>query len=197
MIREIKNKCFFLASVNNILNLPDDLLCEVGFWGKSNVGKSSLLNAITNTKIARTSKTPGRTTSLNFFEIKNKIRLVDFPGYGFAVRSKKEIYDWNELIVNYLEERNNVIFIFLLIDSRHGLKENDKEAIKLMETFKKKYHIVLTKIDKINKKKLYEYYEEIENYIKNKSKNNKTIFLTSSKKNIGIKELEKFIIEVM
>ena len=175
--------------------LPKTNFGEIGFWGRSNVGKSSLLNSIIKKKIAKISKTPGRTRTLNFFEIKEKkLKLVDFPGYGYAVRSKKEIYEWNSLILDYLEKRQNIIFIFLLIDCRRGLKEIDKDAIKLLTLLKNEFHVVLTKIDKINKNELEKCYQQIENFNKSILKTTKTIFLTSSKKNIGIKEIKKFIL---
>ena len=193
----IENKCFFLSSVTSIRNLPDESLKEICFWGRSNVGKSSLLNSITNHNIARISKTPGRTTALNFFEIEKKIRLVDLPGYGYAKRSKVEIYKWNSLILDYLESRKNLLFVFLLIDSRHGIKKNDSEAINLLQTLNNNFFIVLTKIDKINKNELNNCYSNASKTIKKRNRYNQKIYLTSSKKNQGIKELTKTILEVV
>ena len=193
----IENKCTFLTSVTSIKNLPKESLNEICFWGRSNVGKSSLLNCLTKSKIARTSKTPGRTTSLNFFEIEKKVRLIDFPGYGFAKRSKIKIYEWNKLIIDYLSIRKSLFAVFLLIDSRHGLMKNDVSAIELLEKLNKNFSIVLTKIDKISKKNLDNCYDSICININSKIFANKKVFLTSSKKNEGIRELRKTILEAI
>ena len=123
--------------------------------------------------------------------------MVDFPGYGFAVRSRKEIYEWNNLILDYLENRKNIFFIFLLIDSRHGLKDIDKDAIKLLNLLRNEFHVVLTKVDKINKKEREECYHQIQKFNETVTKTNTTIFLTSSKKNIGIKEMKNFILKAL
>ena len=192
----IENECFFLSSVTNIRSLPNENLNEIGFWGRSNVGKSSLLNSIIQNSIARTSKTPGRTTSLNFFEVPKKIRFVDFPGYGYAKRSKIEIYEWNKLILDYLGIRKNLVSIFLLIDSRHCLKKNDILALELLKSFRRNFFIVLTKIDKVKKNDLDSCYNNIYNIIKNNKFANQKIFFTSSKKNEGIKELKKVILAI-
>lgn len=191
-----KDSYFFLKSSDSIKNLPDEYLNEYCFWGRSNVGKSSLLNSLTKINLARTSKTPGRTTTLNFFEIKNKIRFVDLPGYGYARRSKSEIYSWNKLILDYLSTRKNIISIFLLIDSRHGLKKKDYEAIKLIRSLGFHFYFILTKIDKINKKELNYCYNKLKDFINDNSKSEQKIFCTSSKKNLGIKELKSLIKEV-
>ena len=137
----------FLKSVFKLIDCPKGDIDEIGFWGRSNVGKSSLLNCLTKTKIAKTSKTTRRTKSLNFFEIPNKIRLIDFPGYGFAKVSKDK--SMGDLITNYLYSRRNLLCIFLLIDSRQGLMKIDLEAIDLLESFGNHFFVVFTKIDKV------------------------------------------------
>ncbi len=197
MHQTIENKCYFLTSVKSINSLPKESLNEIGFWGRSNVGKSSLLNCLTKSRIAKTSKTPGRTTSINFFEIEKKIRLIDFPGYGFAKRSKVEIYEWNKLIIDYLSIRRSLFSIFLLIDSRHGLKKIDISAIELLEKLNKNFFVVLTKIDKVSKDDLENCYESVCININESIFANKKVFLTSSKKNKGIKELRKNILDVI
>ena len=191
-----ENQCYFLKSSTALKNLPNESVNEFCFWGRSNVGKSSLLNSITKSKLAKTSKTPGRTTTLNFFECKDKYRLVDLPGYGYAKRSKQDIYRWNELIIDYLDNRKKIASIFLLIDSRHGIKKIDQEAIELIETFKNHFFIVLTKIDKIKKKELENCYKKLNNLIKSLFSVDQRIFSTSSRKNMGIKEITKVILEM-
>lgn len=191
----IESNCFFLKSALSKEHLPKDDKGEFVFWGRSNVGKSSLLNFITKSKIAKTSKTPGRTRSLNFFEIDKKIRFVDFPGYGFARGSKKEISDWNHLIIHYLSTRKSLYSIFLLIDSRHGLKKIDLEAINLIESFGIHFFLVLTKIDKIDKNKIKKCYDEIKSFIKYKAGGDNQILMTSIQKKYGIKEIKKIILE--
>jgi len=193
----IQKNCFFLKSVFNELDFPNEHLSEVGFWGRSNVGKSSLLNCLTKSKIAKTSKTPGRTKSLNFFEIPSKLRLVDFPGYGFAKVSKKESRNWNRLISNYLSKRRNIFCIFLLIDARHGLKEVDFDAINFLESFGNHFFIVLTKIDKVKSLDLKICLSKTENILKKKVAADEKIFLTSIKQKKGILELKKKIINIM
>lgn len=192
----IENECFFLSSVTSIKALPNENLNEIGFWGRSNVGKSSLLNSIVTNPIARTSKNPGRTTSLNFFEVPKRVRFVDFPGYGYAKKSKIEVYEWNKLILDYLKIRKNLFAIFLLIDSRHCLKKNDILALELLELFKKNFFIVLTKIDKVKKNDLDSCCKNIYHVIKNNKFAKKSVFFTSSKKNEGIKELRKVILAI-
>ncbi|MEM1288077.1 MAG: ribosome biogenesis GTP-binding protein YihA/YsxC [Pseudomonadota bacterium] len=131
--------------------LPFDGLPEIAFAGRSNVGKSSLLNALTNQKgLARTSNTPGRTQELNLFQSSGKAhRIVDMPGYGFAKAPLPAIERWNALIKRYLRGRVELARVFVLIDSRHGLKANDAETLDLLDTSAVSYQIVLTKIDKL------------------------------------------------
>ncbi|MDR2526653.1 MAG: ribosome biogenesis GTP-binding protein YihA/YsxC, partial [Rickettsiales bacterium] len=115
------NKPIFITGVAKEENLPNSILPEFAFIGRSNVGKSSLINAITNSKIAIISKTPGRTKELNFFQIANKLTLVDMPGFGYAKSSKKDVENWNDLIIKYLLYRKNLKRAFLLIDGRLGV----------------------------------------------------------------------------
>lgn len=197
MINEIENKCFFLKSVISIKDLPDESISEFCFWGRSNVGKSSLLNSLIKINIAKTSKTPGRTTSLNFFQVNSAIRFVDFPGYGYAKKSKLEIYKWNELILNYLTLRKNIISVFLLIDSRHGMKKIDLEAMRVLESLKIHFFLTLTKIDKITNSDLINCYSRLNELILNNKTVDSKVLSTSSKKNKGIKELKKTIISLV
>tara|TARA_B100000989_G_scaffold279202_1_gene241615 strand:+ start:486 stop:1082 length:597 start_codon:yes stop_codon:yes gene_type:complete len=197
MANRLRKNYFFLKSVSSIKNLPDNSLFEFCFWGRSNVGKSSLLNSITNFKLANVSKTPGRTYTLNFFEKDKSFRLVDFPGYGYAKRSKIDIYNWNKLILNYLEIRKNIGSIFLLIDSRHGFKQIDKEALKILNTFNIKNNVVLTKIDKVKNTDLALCLDKITCLRKKFTSSSEKVFLTSSKKNLGIKEINQEIVKIL
>ena len=140
----------FLKEVFETRNLPEESLPEFVFWGRSNVGKSSLINSITKSKIAKTSKTPGRTRSLVFFEYEKKIRIVDFPGYGFSTIPKFKEFKIERLIESYLTQRKVIKFVFLLIDARHGMMEIDKNILwQLEEILGSKVIIIFTKVDKL------------------------------------------------
>ena len=145
--------CSFVKGVANIEGLEISDVPEIAFLGRSNVGKSTLLNAITKrSKLAHTSKTPGRTQELNFFSIiidRPVMSIVDMPGYGFAKASKKKIKEWTDLSKFYLQNRPNLRRVFLLIDSRHNIKNSDKEIMNMLDECAVSYQIVLTKIDKI------------------------------------------------
>ena len=193
----IERNCFFLKSVFKVMDCPEGNIDEIGFWGRSNVGKSSLLNCLTKTKIAKTSKTPGRTKSLNFFEVPNKIRLVDFPGYGFARVSKKDKKIWSNVITNYLDSRRNLICIFLLIDSRQGLMKIDLEAIDLLESFGNHFFVVFTKIDKVKFLELGILMNKTEKFLKSITAADKKIFMTSCKNGDGILDLKKKVINIV
>lgn len=140
----------FERGVASLDQLPEAHLPEIAFAGRSNVGKSSLVNALTGRKtLARASNEPGRTRELNFFNLGDKLRLVDLPGYGYAKASKTEIERWTNLVRDYLRGRAPLKRVILLIDARHGLKDNDRAV---MDTFDKSavvYQIVLTKADKL------------------------------------------------
>ena len=193
----IERNCFFLKSVFNVIDCPKGNIDEIGFWGRSNVGKSSLLNCLTKTKIAKTSKTPGRTKSLNFFEVPNKIRLVDFPGYGFAKVSKQDKRMWSDVITNYLDSRRNLLCIFLLIDSRQGLMKIDLEAIDLLESFGNHFFVVFTKIDKVKFLELEILMNKTEKFLKSITAADKKIFMTSCKNGNGILDLRKKVINIV
>jgi len=140
----------FMLSVVSMDKLPAPDLPEVCFAGRSNVGKSSLINALTNRKdLARASNTPGRTRELNYFNLDDRIHLVDLPGYGYARAPKTEIANWTRLTRQFLQGRATLRRIFLLIDSRHGLKDTDTEIMSLLDETAVTYQIVLTKIDKL------------------------------------------------
>jgi GTP-binding protein len=142
--------CDFMLGVAGLEQLPETDRPEVAFAGRSNVGKSSLVNALTGRKtLARASNTPGRTQQLNFFNLGDVITLVDMPGYGYAKVSKTQIADWTKLIFQYLRGRPNLRCVFVLVDGRHGLKDSDIELMKMLDEAAVSYRVVLTKIDKI------------------------------------------------
>jgi GTP-binding protein len=146
-----KGPCTFVKGVVKIDGLPQDGRPEVAFAGRSNVGKSSLINALTRrTTLARVSVTPGRTRELNFFTLgkDEELTLVDMPGYGYARASKSEIKGWTRLIRDYLKGRRELKRVFLLIDARHGIKPNDEETMTAMDEAAVSYQVVLTKADK-------------------------------------------------
>jgi GTP-binding protein len=146
-----KGPCTFVKGVVKIDGLPQDGRPEVAFAGRSNVGKSSLINALTGrTSLARVSVTPGRTRELNFFTLGKDavLYLVDMPGYGYARATKSEIKGWTRLIRDYLKGRRELKRVFLLIDARHGIKPNDEETMTAMDEAAVSYQVVLTKADK-------------------------------------------------
>jgi GTP-binding protein len=142
--------CRFLVSAAGTAQLPETGLPEIAFAGRSNVGKSSLVNALTGRKtLARTSNTPGRTQLLNFFDLGGRLVLVDLPGYGYARASKAAIKEWTGLTRRYLKGRSTLARVCLLIDARHGLKTSDREVIAELDTAAVSYQGVLTKADKV------------------------------------------------
>ena len=141
----------FVKGVTSMDALPGDDKPEVAFAGRSNVGKSSLINALTSRRtLARVSVTPGRTRELNFFTLGHEaeFHLVDMPGYGYAKAPKTAVRGWTQLIRDYLRGRRELKRVFLLIDARHGIKPNDRETMKLMDEAAVSYQAVLTKADK-------------------------------------------------
>ena len=144
-------ECRFVMGIAAMAQLPDTGLPEVAFAGRSNVGKSSLLNTLTGRKaLARTSNTPGRTQQLNFFELGERLMLVDLPGYGYARASKRDVHRWTALTRDYLKGRAALRRVCLLIDARHGLKDKDREVMAVLDQAAVSYQIVLTKADKLD-----------------------------------------------
>ena len=189
----------FIAGSNSMNSLPEETISEIAFSGRSNVGKSSLINSITGTKFtARTSQNPGRTQQLNFFEVGNgQIRLVDFPGFGYAKASKSSIQKWNNLIKSYIKYRSSLVRVFLLIDSRRGITNPDRDAMEIFNKLAVSYQIVLTKIDKLKSSELISTFEGV---IKESHKNvaaHPFIHLTSSVKGIGVNFLRADIARLL
>ena len=188
----------FLKSAPGLKFLPDPDYPEIAFAGRSNVGKSSLLNALTNRKaLARTSNTPGRTQELNFFDVGQpvQIRLVDMPGYGFAEAPKDLVKRWRFLVNDYLRGRSVLKRALVLIDSRHGLKEVDREVMEMLDTAAVSYHLVLTKGDKVKPTELAKTLAMTTAEASKHPAAHPTIFTTSSETSSGIAELRTAILE--
>ncbi len=188
----------FLKSAPELKFLPDPVVPEIAFAGRSNVGKSSLLNALTNrNKLARTSNTPGRTQELNFFDVGEplQMRLVDMPGYGFAEAPKDMVKRWRFLINDYLRGRQVLKRALVLIDSRHGLKEVDRDVMGMLDSAAVGYHLVLTKADKIKPSALGSVYETVALEAAKHPAAHPSIFRTSSETGDGIAELRTAILE--
>ncbi|MBX9804167.1 MAG: ribosome biogenesis GTP-binding protein YihA/YsxC [Alphaproteobacteria bacterium] len=182
--------CDFLRGAASLTDLPEFGQPEISFAGRSNVGKSSLINALTGrTTLARVSHTPGRTQQLNFFSLANRLVLVDMPGYGYAKASKTSIAQWNELIQLYLKGRPTLSRVYVLVDSRHGLKENDLEMMRMLDVAAVSYRIVLTKVDKVSPTPLRDLQNSIEETLKKHPAAYPKISLTSTVKKLGISEL--------
>ena len=179
--------CNFVLGVAKLEQLPVSSLSEVAFIGRSNVGKSSLINAITGQKgLAKTSNTPGRTQQLNYFNLAEKIHIVDLPGYGFAQAPESIVKQWQQLIFTYLQGRVELKRVFMLIDSRHGIKKVDEDIMKMLDTAAVTYQIILTKADKISAKALAKVQQETQEKIKKHAAAYTRVIPTSSEKKYGI-----------
>ena len=184
----------FLTGAVSCRQYPDYGCPELAFVGRSNVGKSSLINSLLNRKkLVKTSQTPGKTQEINFFKINNDFIFADLPGYGFAKFSEELKLRLYKLIKNYIERRKFLKNIFLLIDGKIGIKENDLETILFLVNRNISFTIILTKTDKCSKIKLNENKKEILNLLNNYSSSYFKIFPTSSINNEGIADVQKNI----
>ncbi len=185
----------FMLSVVSMQTLPAPDLPEVCFAGRSNVGKSSLINALTGrNKLARASNTPGRTRELNYFNLSDRIRLVDLPGYGYARASKTDIAKWTRLTRQFLRGRATLRRVFLLIDSRRGIKDPDMEIMDMLDETAVPYQIVLTKIDKLKKGELEKIIEQVTGKIARRPAAHPEMIVTSSEKKTGLEMLKAEIV---
>ena len=187
---DFAKECEFIIGAASMSDIPHLRLPEVAFTGRSNVGKSSILNALTGRRdLARVSNTPGRTQQLNFFNIAGKLLLVDMPGYGYAKASKKDSSQWNKLIRDYLKGRAQLRRVIMLIDARHGIKDNDEEIMKMLDESAVTYQLVLTKADKVKDEDAARHMVEAEACAKRHSAAHPRVILTSALEKTGLEEL--------
>lgn len=187
--------CDFMLGVAALSQLPEANLPEIAFAGRSNVGKSSLLNALTNRKtLAKTSNTPGRTQQLNYFNLGERLYIVDMPGYGYAKVSKTQREEWTQLIFDYLRGRASLRCVFILVDSRHGLKDIDIELMTMLDSAAVPYRIILTKTDKTKASELEAQIDQILITLKKHPAAVPAVLQTSAAKKTGLDKVQATIV---
>jgi GTP-binding protein len=187
----------FLKSAPALQFLPEPLVPEIAFAGRSNVGKSSLLNAVTGRKsIARASVTPGRTQELNFFEVgePTSLMLVDMPGYGFAKAPPKVVENWKRLVRDFLRGRQVLKRVLVLIDARHGMKPVDADMMQMLDEAAVGYRVILTKADKIKATELDEVFARTQADARKHIAAHPDVLVTSAEKGMGIAELRAAVL---
>ena len=185
----------FMLSTVSLDTLPPARLPEICFAGRSNVGKSSLINALTNRKgLARASNTPGRTRELNYFNVDERLFVVDLPGYGYAKASKADIARWTKLTRQFLFGRASLRRVFLLIDSRHGIKDSDLELMGMLDETAVTYQLILTKVDKLKKSEVEKVEAKTLKAIAKRPAAFPELICTSSEKKRGLDELRAEIV---
>ncbi len=193
----IINTAKFVKSSPDFQKCPESVKPEYAFIGRSNVGKSSLINAITNhKKLAKTSGTPGKTQLINHFEINGEWYLVDLPGYGFAKISKVMRAKWEKMIMDYLYKRQNLLNTFVLVDSRHEPQKLDKELIEWFGSNQLPFTLVFTKSDKLTKKRLGDSLQVYRNYLMQGWEELPPIIVSSAIDKLGVEDILKNIEEV-
>ena len=184
----------FIKSANQVSQFPEDSGNEIAFVGRSNAGKSTVLNVIFNRKnIAKTSKTPGRTQLVNFFKLNDNSCIVDLPGYGFANVSRKRRNQWDRLISNYFKTRAALTGVFLVVDGRRGITDLDRVFIDFYLPLKKSLHVLINKSDKLNKSAQALVLEQFESYLGEVA----TIQLFSGTKKMGVEIAQNRLIEML
>jgi GTP-binding protein len=193
-VRLFKSPAEFVRGVVDIAGLPESTRAEVAFAGRSNVGKSSLLNALLGRRdLARVSNTPGRTRELNYFSVGDVLYVVDMPGYGYAEAPKALVKGWTALIHDYLRGRPQLKRVMLLIDSRHGIKPSDREIMTMLDKAAVSYQGVLTKADKPKSPELDAVRARTEAEMKKHPAAHPILLVTSAREGIGIEELREAI----
>jgi GTP-binding protein len=188
----------FVAASGSVDSLPPMRGTEIAFAGRSNVGKSSLINALTGRKaLARTSRTPGRTQELIFFTNGEGLNLVDMPGYGYAAAAKSKIAAWTELIHAYLLGRRNLARVYVLIDARHGLKDTDTPTLKALSEAAVSHQVVLTKADAVKTSELAGRIAEVEAAIAKRPAAFPGVLVTSAEKGTGIQDVRAAVARLL
>jgi GTP-binding protein len=187
-------ECRFVAGVAKLEQMPGSGLPEVAFAGRSNVGKSSLVNALTSRRtLAKVSNTPGRTRQLNVFDLGGRLTLADLPGYGYARASKDQVANWTRLVELYLIGRAPLRRALLLVDSRHGLKDADRRVMSMLDKAAVSYQVVLTKTDHLRAPQLAEQIERVAGELAKHTAAHPEVMPTSAAKGTGIPELRAAI----